>query len=1547
MIKIFCFSLFCLSISCLTAQNFTKDRDKFIKETQRLFIAESELEFVKEKLPKLVNSTLLSDTQFNKMIDGANAIYKKHSDYLLSCLYVRACLFQVENKFNGSFNSEWNQINSIYLEKELEDFQKFIEFSANFFQYRSITSTDSFRWTFTSGSFEWNQEKGVKIICNAGTLSCYLFSQSGKNQDSIIIKNTSGVLDLDLHKFIGANGTVTWEKAGFSKLETFAELRRYKVDLNKSTLKVDTVSLTTPYFPTPILGKLIDKFSSDLTDDEGAPQFNSFEKRLKIKALRENVDYDGGFSLQGAKFIGKGEPENPAKLIFNYKQNKLFEISSLNFLMDPTQIISRDARLKMQYKNGDSLVVDECLFYFDESKKLLTATSKKIGGVAFPFTDYFLKLNVYAPVLQWKLNSPQPYYTYEVGTTQEQKVINIESINYFDEQLFDKLKGMSKNNPLTSIANYVDKNGSLFISEGELANVMSATIETNKSLMYDLVSKGFLQYDGNEKMITVTDKLVRFAAAKNGKSDYDNIAFKSDLRPRNLDPQITKEQIDNNPNLKQRSNEYEAMNSRYKFQPYFAFIDIDKQQMFVTGTDFISISNVQKTAIEPDSAQFIVKGNRDMHFKGWLTSGKFNAQVLDADFRYDDFKFQLNALDYAALNVRPLRKEDGENSIEMLSSFSYLKGELLIDHPSSRSGKSNLNSTFPKLLIPGSARILYNAPEIVRGAYDSSRFFYRLDPFELDSLDDFSELALNFKGELISGGIFPPLKESLKIMNDYSFGFFTVAPAGGLPFYGDASRYENKILLSNNGLQGAGTINFLSASAISKKLTFLPDSTIGVAQFTNVGSEKGIAVPQVFSEAAFISFLPKKQVLKASAYKNVNLEMFENQCQLNGTVMLSKSGMNGMGQILFNDAVMNSRKYNFTYYDILSDTASFALRNKYVTEGDAPLAIETDGVKSFVSFKDRKGEFNSFGSKRIKFPANVYYCTMDKFFWYMDGESVDFEKNQAKTTTFEAGADLNEPNFFSMDDRQDSLRYRSLSAKYDLKTQTIFCNKVEYVQVGDAKIYPDSMKITIRKQAYMDPLKNAVIVANYITKYHRFTEADVQISSRKKYEGICRYPYYDRDSLLTTLSMQSIKYEGLSTVAEGDVEQKMQFKLSPEFDYYGKVKVLASNPGIFCDGSTRINHQCRSFDRSWLAFKDTVNAKNIQIPISEQPLNDKGNRLAVGFLWKDDEKMDSVLVYPAFLSKIEGKNDAVIFQSSGYVQYNPKAEAFQIATKEMLDGTVKNQNILTFYTSSCSLTGIGKISLGIDLGEVKVESFGDINYDPIAKKIGMNLTSKFIFPLQKNIMEGLAASLKEVENQKDADVNSKSYNFKEVTKYWLNQEEENDFYKDYEEDKLRKMPVNLQGTMLISGLHYEFFRIKTKSNETGLATGFVTKKSTFNEEGEEQIAKNKIVLISLEDKPVLKELDMNIILHQTNSDASNQGLMMKWTNANNKDYFINYKMDKKDGEMLLYAKDEAFNTSISEIKPEKKKSKNFKFDLADETSLKLIIVKFNDYLRSK
>ena len=90
-----------------------------------------------------------------------------------------------------------------------------------------------------------------------------------------------------------------------------------------------------------------------------------------------------------------------------------------------------------------------------------------------------------------------------------------------------------------------------------------------------------------------------------------------------------------------------------------------------------------------------------------------------------------------------------------------------------------------------------------------------------------------------------------------------------------------------------------------------------------------------------------------------------------------------------------------------------------------------------------------------------------------------------------------------------------------------------------------------------------------------------------------------------------------------------------------------------------------------------------------------------------------------------------------------------------------------------------------------------------------------------------------------------------------------------------------------------------------------------------------------------------MVFHQTNTDKSNQGFGFRWSTANDKDYVLSYSMDKKDGNMLLYSKDETFTNSINDIKPDKRKSKNFRFDIADDTQLKLILTKFNDYLRSK
>ncbi|MFM7683923.1 MAG: hypothetical protein ACKO7P_14450, partial [Bacteroidota bacterium] len=721
----------------------------------------------------------------------------------------------------------------------------------------------------------------------------------------------------------------------------------------------------------------------------------------------------------------------------------------------------------------------------------------------------------------------------------------------------------------------------------------------------------------------------------------------------------------------------------------------------------------------------------------------------------------------------------------------------------------------------------------------------------------FKEKTLAFNGELNSGGIFPKLKEKLIVMNDYSLGFFTKAPEEGLPFYGTETRYKNKIALSQNGLQGSGTIEYLEATAISKLLTFLPDSTIGIAQFTNKQKESGIKFPEANSTAALISYQPKQGVLKASSYNGQLISMFNKEVTLTGTLVLQKSGATGSGLIDFKEASLEAKDFRFSDVDIDSDNSNFALRNRFTSYGENPLAVQSDGVKSHVSFHERLGEFNSNERKRIKFPANNYYCQMDKFIWQMDGEAIDFERNGTAETNFESNADLVTNNFFSMAPEQDSLQFKSLSATYDLKTQTINCRKVEFVQVGDARIFPDSMKVCIRKAAKMDPLKNAIVVANYITKFHKFTEANVTINSRSAYDGNCNYPYFDRDSIITIIPMQSIVYQKdkRETVVMGHISEGMKFKLSKEFDYFGKISILASSPGLFLSGSTRINHSC-SYDKSWLSFSDTINPKKIQIPVNQKQVSTKNEPVLSGFAWRNSLKLDSLRVYQGFLSKKERDSDIELLSASGFVQFNEVANEFQIGTKSRLQ---KLDSLSTFYSlhlGTCILSGFGPINLGINYGETSIKAYGKLEYNPLDKKTSSYLNVAIDMQVPKDVMEIIANNIKADENLKEVDLKAGKYGLKNNFAYWIAEEHERVF-KDFDEDRLKKMPDELDQTLILSGVRLESL-MGSAAGGRKAERGFISDKNAT------------VGLVSISGIPVLKELNTRAFFAQRHSSEETQ-----------------------------------------------------------------------------
>ncbi len=186
---------------------------------------------------------------------------------------------------------------------------------------------------------------------------------------------------------------------------------------------------------------------------------------------------------------------------------------------------------------------------------------------------------------------------------------------------------------------------------------------------------------------------------------------------------------------------------------------------------------------------------------------------------------------------------------------------------------------------------------------------------------------------------------------------------------------------------------------------------------------------------------------------------------------------------------------------------------------------------------------------------------MDKFVWQMDGESIDFEKNKGTETSFESSAGIVQNNFFSLNPDQDSLQFKSISAQYDLKNETINCYRVDFLELGDAYVYPDANEVHILKNAVIDTFENARVVANRVSKLHEFTDVTLSVLGRYDFKGKGNYLYYDRDSSRTKLEVASIYFDKIQTRAAAKINEDQNFKFSNKFQYYGTMNIESKNKG--------------------------------------------------------------------------------------------------------------------------------------------------------------------------------------------------------------------------------------------------------------------------------------------------------------------------------------------------------------------------------------------------
>ena len=1510
------------SIIC-TAQSFTFEKDKFVKEFEKAlndFGRGDFRDFSKKDLPEmLLESNLFPTNYFTKMVETCNLMEAKRMPaYPEIYNYVFSVYSFVKAKqTNLSYTAWHNSVDKMLESKNVKKFEDFIGFSALYFSRNIICDNANFDWYYLGGEYSFEYTDKPIFKCSKGKLACRIpnnNSETKKEQpyvDSLVISNTTGLYDPIAKKWIGEGGTVTWEKVGLPKSQTSAVLKSYEVSTRVSNFSADSVVLTTPYFSKPVKGRIADRaFKVNRDEDKIYPQFTSYERRLSIKQIKPNVDYEGGFSLIGSSFVGIGFPKEPASMVISRNGKPFIITASQEFTVSNLKIHALNTSIKILFNdNNDSIIHPGLDFQYVFARKSVEMTRTKSGNGQAPFFNSYHQLDMYMPKMTWNTESTDLVMAYEIGTSQEQRVARFESKNYFDAQLFDKLLGMEAIHPLVAISIYCFKNDEYVMPEGKLASALHKTIDEAKPMLLELANYGFISYDTEAKMIIVNPKLDNFVFSKSGKKDYDNLIFNTDLRPQELKG-YTEKQIEKDENLQFIIKQFTEKNEIRRQMPDFGKMSLSSLELNLKAIDMINISDAQQTFVVPRSNEVILKKNRDFDFVGWINCGKMEIDVLASSFNYKDYKFTIQKTYKSLFRVKPLTELDGKRPIAMLSSINGIVGELFIDHPTNRSGKNPKMTDYPQIKVSRPSYVYYNSEAIFRGTYDSSRFYYTVDPFFMDSLDNFEEKSFRVIGELTSAGIFPKFRENLTIMPDYSLGFSTKAPSGGHDFYGTGSKYENKIILSNNGLQGAGTINFVHSSSESKGFTFFPDSTIGLAKFNNKPIEVGVEFPDVTCEAASVTYVPKKNLLKATSTPMYDLLLFNAEAKLRGTTVVKENGMTGYGLMNFKNATMISDKYVFKRYDMDADTTSFSLKNQYLEAEEEPIALKTSNVQGHVSFLERKGEFKSNnGEARLDFPINQYFCTMDKFTWFMDLESIEVEAKGGEDNVANADLDLLGPNFYSAHPDQDSLQFRAPKAMFNLKEKSIFCSKVFYLDVADARIYPDSSKVIIRKKAKMEPFVDAKIVANFITQYHTFLHCNVAITARRMYTGKGLYPYYDLDSLKTDFVMDKIFLDSTGqTVGKGRIGQDAKFYLSKQFDYYGDVEVIAYLPTIIFKGSTRMNHNCAKFPRSWIALSANIDPANIQIPIEEGMKSIDGKKVLAGIAWRDSRALDSLKMYPVFLSELQRPQDPVIISAKGLLQYNPDSKEFQIGSVDKLLNRGEIGSFLSLHTETCMLNGDGKIDLGMNYGDVSVNSVGVVNYDPKKNETTMNLTSKFNMPMDKNLLQSLAEKIVLVEGLKPLDLNSTT--IEQAALEWSGRENADKMKSAYTINGEMKIPKEMESAITVTGLKLTSFDVRNMIEKGIISTS------------------ENAYIVCLGGKPVFKQVPFKAFFQQSFSETGVDKFGLQ-INIPTLDYYFDYSMEQKDGLMRIISGDPDFVAAVNKIKEDKRKIKNFKYQMEE------------------
>lgn len=1387
-------SLFIFVATFASAQKltqFSSDSVKYLKELNEYFYDFSankkDAEEYVLNFQKVWKSPDFSSKYRAAVYKTSNAmLQRKLKPYPYFISYLNAVVNFIDSKQNPEVFDNWQLcIEKIFNSKNLKNFGEYLEMSENIFSNNVFYKSPTYSYRSLEANYKFEFDSIPKVVFPKFTLV-----GASPRGDSISIENIQGIYYPSWGRFVGKGGRLSWKRTGVGD-DVYADLIRVMLDCKTGGYHSDSATFVgKQYFDVPQKGRVTDKIVTE-NGDPTYPRFDSYSKRLVVKNIYPDVDYDGGFGMRGNKFVGSGNATNPAKIIFRRNNAKFLEISARSFSMTKEKINAKPAAIKF-YLEKDSMIHPGLSFVYQVEKKTVTLLRTDDGLEKSPYFNTYHKVDMYFEQLVWKIDEPKIEFNFLPNNTQGEAFF--ESQDFFSRGRLDAIKGTENVSPVTKMNDYYNNNGNMLtFTTVDFAKYIKYLAVDLRPIIFKMAIFGLIYYEPETDMITIRPRLFDYTKNLKHEKDYDIITIHSVFPNKN------------NATMSLLNNTYDIT---------------------IRGVENILLSDTQKVFIFPKHNELVLKKNRTIDFAGTVASGKFEFHGKDFVFDYDMFKVKMKTIDSCRIYVVSREADINGNFPfrRVQTVIENLNGELRIDAPKNHSGFGKA-STFPQFQSFKESYTFYDKKTIFKGVYNRDKFYYKLDPFIMDSLDNFRNEGLIFEGEFSSAGIFPIFREQLSLQPDYSLGFVRKTPPGGFQVYGGKAKFENEIKLSNKGLRADGDLNYVTSTTKSKDFIFFPDSMNTLANSFDIKEQiDPIEFPQAHGDTVFVHWMPYKDLMnatdKASPFKTYN-----NTCTFKGKYSLSPQELHGNGTVDMVKADLVAVNILFKQHQYFSDTADFHLK----AIDEEGITFASKNVNAKMDLQKRVGDFVANGDATIvEFIKNQYIAYMERFKWFMDSEEIQLGDETKKLNgSAENALDLEGPQFISVHPKQDSLRFLAPAAKYNLRKCIISCINVPFINVADARLYPDSGKVTIFRNAVMDTLKNTVILANTVTKYHTIRNVTANIFGLKSYLATGDYQYLDENNKPYLIKFNTIKPDTSGqTVSEGDISEDAKFQFNDYFSFAGKVYLFASNKFLTYEGGTKIVHACGKIGKAYLKFNGEIDPKEILIPLPANTTDMNGKPVGSAIIYGQDTNM----VYSSFVSLRGGRKDVDVIKADGFLGFDKESREYRITNKEKFVEQSLPGNYISLNTENCKVYAEGKMDLGADFGQVNFNTIGIATHSSINDSATFELMSTIDFFFDKGALKKMIKDV-EVYNNTLAPIDFSNKVFNKGITEILGKDKGDKVISDLNlNGSIKKFPDEFEKTFLITNTELRYDKTSRSFISTGpIGLGAINKTEIYRQ----------------------------------------------------------------------------------------------------------------------